>query len=112
MVSHFGWSFWLVKGAFWLVDASFVKLRQVRLGYTFDANKLSNSPFTGIDIALIGTNLAILSETTDWGDYRGAKNPGLDPSELGSGWSGGNYASEGGQLPSARSFGLNVALKF
>ena len=79
---------------------------------TFDADKLSNSPFTGIDIALIGTNLAILSETTDWGDYRGAKTPGLDPSELGSGWSGGNYASEGGQLPSARSFGLNVALKF
>ncbi|MDA9339119.1 TonB-dependent receptor, partial [Flavobacteriaceae bacterium] len=105
------WGNW-TRDDLWLVDASFVKLRQVRLGYTFDANKLSNSPFTGIDIALIGTNLAILSETTDWGDYRGAKTPGLDPSELGSGWSGGNYASEGGQLPSARSFGLNVALKF
>ena len=105
------WGNW-TRDDLWLVDASFVKLRQVRLGYTFDADKLSNSPFTGIDIALIGTNLAILSETTDWGDYRGAKTPGLDPSELGSGWSGGNYASEGGQLPSARSFGLNVALKF
>ena len=23
LVSHFGWSFWLVKGAFWLVDAPF-----------------------------------------------------------------------------------------
>ena len=56
--------------------------------------------------------MAILSETTDWGDYRGAKTPGLDPSELGSGWSGSNYASEGGQLPSARSVGLNVSLKF
>ena len=96
----------------WLVDASFVKLRQVRLGYSFDGDSLSNSPFTGIDVALIGTNLAILSETTDWGDYRGAKTPGLDPSELGSNWSGGYYASEGGQLPSARSFGLNVSLKF
>jgi TonB-linked SusC/RagA family outer membrane protein len=96
----------------WLVDASFVKLRQVRLGYSFDGDSLSNTPFTGIDVALIGTNLAILSETTDWGDYRGAKTPGLDPSELGSNWSGGYYASEGGQLPSARSFGLNVSLKF
>jgi len=105
------WGNW-TRDDLWLVDASFVKLRQVRLGYNFDSDKLSNSPFTSIDIALIGTNLAILSETTDWGDYRGAKNPGLDPSELGSGWSGGNYASEGGQLPSARSFGLNVALKF
>ena len=105
------WGNW-TRDDLWLVDASFVKLRQVRLGYNFDSDKLSNTPFTGIDIALIGTNLAILSETTDWGDYRGAKTPGLDPSELGSGWSGGNYASEGGQLPSARSFGLNVALKF
>ena len=105
------WGNW-TRDDVWLVDASFVKLRQVRLGYNFDSDKLSNTPFTSIDIALIGTNLAILSETTDWGDYRGAKTPGLDPSELGSGWSGGNYASEGGQLPSARSFGLNVALKF
>jgi hypothetical protein len=61
---------------------------------------------------VIGTNLAILSETTDWGDYRGTKNPGLDPSELGAGWSGGSFASEGGQLPSARSFGLNLSMKF
>jgi len=109
--NSWAWGNW-TRDDLWLVDASFVKLRQVRLGYNFDSDKLSNTPFTSIDIALIGTNLAILSETTDWGDYRGAKNPGLDPSELGNGWSGGNYASEGGQLPSARSFGLNVALKF
>jgi hypothetical protein len=74
--------------------------------------KFSKTPFSNISVALIGTNLAILSETTDWGDYRGTKNPGLDPSELGAGWSGGQFASEGGQLPSARSFGLNVSLKF
>jgi len=105
------WGNW-TRDDLWLVDASFVKLRQVRLGYSFDGDKLSNTPFTGINVALIGNNLAILSETTDWGDYRGAKTPGLDPSELGSGWSGSNYASEGGQLPSARSVGLNVSLKF
>jgi len=105
------WGNW-TRDDLWLVDASFVKLRQVRLGYNFDSDKLSNTPFTSIDVALIGTNLAILSETSDWGDYRGAKTPGLDPSELGSNWSGSAFASEGGQLPSARSFGLNVALKF
>jgi TonB-linked SusC/RagA family outer membrane protein len=105
------WGNW-TRDDLWLVDASFVKLRQVRLGYSFDGDSLSNTPFTGINVALIGNNLAILSETTDWGDYRGAKTPGLDPSELGSGWSGSNYASEGGQLPSARSVGLNVSLKF
>ena len=109
--NSWAWGNW-TRDDLWLVDASFVKLRQVRLGYSFDADKLSNTPFSGIDIALIGTNLAILSETTDWGDYRGKKNPGLDPSELGGNWSGSLYASEGGQLPSARSFGLNVNLKF
>ena len=105
------WGNW-TRDDLWLVDASFWKLRQVRLGYTFDKDQIKNSPFASIDIALIGTNLAILSENKDWGDYRGAKNPGLDPSELGGNWSGNNFASEGGQLPSARSFGLNVALKF
>ena len=109
--NSWAWGNW-TRDDLWLVDASFVKLRQVRLGYSFDGDSLSNTPFTGINIALIGNNLAILSETTDWGDYRGAKTPGLDPSELGSGWSGSNYASEGGQLPSARSVGLNVSLKF
>ena len=106
-----GWGNW-TRDDLWLVDASFVKLRQVRIGYTFDQDQVSKTPFSNISVALIGTNLAILSETTDWGDYRGTKNPGLDPSELGAGWSGGQFASEGGQLPSARSFGLNVSLKF
>ena len=109
--NSWAWGNW-TRDDLWLVDASFVKLRQVRIGYTFDSDTLSNSPFTGINVALIGNNLAILSETTDWGDYRGAKTPGLDPSELGSNWSGNYYASEGGQLPSARSVGLNVSLKF
>ena len=105
------WGNW-TRDDLWLVDASFVKLRQVRLGYTFDADQVSKTPFSSISLAVIGTNLAILSETTDWGDYRGKKTPGLDPSELGGNWSGGYFASEGGQLPSARSFGLNLSLKF
>ena len=105
------WGNW-TRDDLWLVDASFVKLRQVRIGYTFNNDQLSKTPFDAINVALIGTNLAILSETTDWGDYRGKKSPGLDPSELGSNWSGSYYASEGGQLPSARTFGLNVSFKF
>jgi len=109
--NSWAWGNW-TRDDLWLVDASFVKLRQVRLGYTFDADQVSKTPFSSISLAVIGTNLAILSETTDWGDYRGTKNPGLDPSELGAGWSGGQFASEGGQLPSARSFGLNLSMKF
>ena len=109
--NSWAWGNW-TRDDLWLVDASFVKLRQVRIGYTFNRDQLDKTPFDAINVALIGTNLAILSETTDWGDYRGAKTPGLDPSELGSNWSGSYYASEGGQLPSARTFGLNVSFKF
>jgi len=75
-------------------------------------DQLDKTPFDAINVALIGTNLAILSEMTDWGDYRGKRTPGLDPSEMGGNWSGNYYASEGGQLPSARTFGLNVSFKF
>jgi hypothetical protein len=31
---------------------------------------------------------------------------------MGSNWSGNNFASEGGQMPSARSVGLNISLQF
>ena len=98
------WGNW-TRDDIWLVDASFVKLRQVRLGYSFDSNSLQNTPFSSINVALIGNNLGLLYENSQW-------DGGLDPSEMGSNWSGSNYASEGGQMPSTRSVGLNVSLQF
>ncbi|MEH6407458.1 MAG: SusC/RagA family TonB-linked outer membrane protein [Leeuwenhoekiella sp.] len=84
-----------------IVDGDFIKLRQMSIGYSFPTEMFSKTPFLeGLDISLVGRNLAIL--------MRKAKN--IDPeSSFGSTI---NYLGiEGSSLPSTRSFGLNVNLK-
>jgi hypothetical protein len=79
-------------------DASFVKLREVRLGYTF--SNLGNLPVKEVSVSAVGRNLAILS----------ANVPHIDPETA---FSSGNVQGlEYGQLPSARSIGFSVGLKF
>jgi TonB-linked SusC/RagA family outer membrane protein len=88
----------------WLYDSTYVKLRQVRLGYTLPSSVLDNTPFKRVDLSLIGNNLLLLY----------SKVPGLDPSEIeGQGSLTSPYrAVEGGQLPPARTLGLNVKINF
>jgi TonB-linked SusC/RagA family outer membrane protein len=79
-------------------DASFVKLREIRLGYTF--SNLGNLPVKEVSVSAVGRNLAILS----------TKVPHIDPETA---FSSGNVQGlEYGQLPSARSIGFSVGLKF
>ena len=68
---------------------------------------IANTPFTGVDISLIGNNLLLLYSKVGHGG-------GLDPSEIeGSGSIAGSFRHvEGGQLPPARTIGLNVKLNF
>jgi hypothetical protein len=81
-----------------IFDASYIKLREIRLGYTF--KNLSNFPIKGISISVVGRNLAILYSTV----------PHIDPETS---FTNGNVQGlEFGQLPSARSFGFNINLKF
>jgi len=88
----------------WMYDATYVKLRQVRLGYTVPADILENTPFKRVDLSIIGNNLLLLY----------TKVPGIDPSEIeGRGSLTSSYrAIEGGQLPPARTIGLNVKINF
>jgi len=90
----------------WLYDASYVKLRTVRIGYDFPKSTLENTKFSDINISLIGNNLLLL--------YSNIPEGGLDPSEIeGSGSLASSYRSqEGGQLPPSRTIGLNISLKF
>ena len=86
----------------WLYDASYIKLREIRLGYTFSKNMLKKLPFTSVNLAFIARNPAMIWQ----------KAPkGLDASELSS---GGNSISwlETGQLNSVRSYGVNLNLNF
>ena len=88
----------------WLYDSTYIKLRQLRLGYTIPNTVLDNTPFKRIDVSVIGNNLLLLYSNV----------PGLDPSEIeGSGSLTSPYrAVEGGQLPPARTIGLNVKINF
>lgn len=86
----------------WLYDADYIKLREVRLGYTLDKASLGKLPFSRINIALIARNPAMLWQ----------KAPkGLDPTELSSGSQGISWF-ESGQSNTVRSFGANLTVNF
>jgi len=79
-------------------DASFVKLREVAINYSFPMDK--NSSIKGLDVALVGRNLAIL-----W-----KNSPYTDPE---AGLSAGNLQGyQSGAYPAVREIGLNAKLKF
>jgi hypothetical protein len=79
-------------------DASYIKLREIRLGYTI--KKIGNFPIKDINLSVVGRNLALLY----------ANAPHIDPE---SSFSNTNLQGlEFGQLPSAKSLGFNISFKF
>jgi len=77
-------------------DASFIKLREIGLGYTF--KKIGNTPLRDLRLSLVGRNLALLKSSV----------PHIDPETA-----FGNTNVQGleyGQLPSARSIGFSISL--
>ncbi len=85
-------------GAGSVFDASYIKLREARIGYTF--NKLGRIPINEISISLIGRNLALLYSVV----------PHVDPETS---FNLGNAQGlEFGQIPSTRSIGFNIGVKF
>jgi hypothetical protein len=88
-------------GKAFVYDASFVRLREVSLGYSVPARMIERTPFTTVSLNLIGRNLFLLHR----------KVPHIDP-ESATGGSGNIQGYEGGGLPSVRSYGLSVNLGF
>ena len=88
----------------YIYDATYIKLRQVRLGYSLPTSILTNTPFKKVDLSIIGNNLLLLYSDV----------PGLDPSEIEARGSltSPYRAVEGGQLPPARTLGLNIKINF
>lgn len=77
----------------WLFDASYVKLRELRLGYIFDKEALGSLPVESIGLAVIAQNpLMIWQNAPD----------GIDPSSISTGSQSISWY-ESGQLPSVRS---------
>lgn len=94
---HFSGMFALHEN--WIYDATFFKLRELRLGYTLPKNLVNKTPFHSANIGIIARNLWLIHTKID----------GFDPSEFGSGANGFAYF-ESGQLPGVRSIGFNVRL--
>jgi hypothetical protein len=89
----------LIEGV--VYDASFVKLREVRLGYTLPNKLFGNSSLRDFNVSLVGRNLALWTEV-----------PHIDPET--SSTSGGTVIPgvESVALPSVRSWGVNVNFRF
>ena len=84
-----------------MFDASFAKLRELQIGYNLPQSMLKKGPFKGASISLVGRNLAV------WSDV-----PHVDPEVMS--FTGGTALPgiEHMSIPSSRSFGVNLSLKF
>ncbi len=76
----------------WVYDRSFIKMREINLGYDLPSRLFHNTPFRTVSFSLIATN--------PWLIY--AQNRNVDPTILETSW------FEGGQLPSTRSWGFSL----
>ncbi|KAA6434034.1 SusC/RagA family TonB-linked outer membrane protein [Dyadobacter flavalbus] len=83
-----------------IFDASFVKLREVSLGYNFSPSFLKRIKIQNAKLSLVGRNVWMIFKNT----------PHIDPEIDGK---GGNQQGFGyGELPSSRSVGMNLSLSF
>ena len=85
----------------YIYDASYIKLREISLGYTIPSKWLDKTFLKGCTISAVGRNLAIL--------YKNA--PNIDP-ETGFGEGDSGQGFEYGQIPATRSYGFNLKLNF
>ena len=82
-------------------DASYIKLREVRLEYNFASGLVSRLKLNGASIALYGRDLAMIS-----------KFPVFDPETASLNGATVVPGVEMGQLPTPRTWGVNLKLKF
>ncbi len=84
-----------------VVDASYIYLREINLGYSLPAGWVSKTPFSKVRISLTGRNLWLIKSNSKHVDPTAITNSI-------SNWQG----MEGGALPSVRSMGVNVSFGF
>ncbi|NOW94079.1 SusC/RagA family TonB-linked outer membrane protein [Mucilaginibacter sp. SG564] len=83
-----------------VLDGSFIKLRQVTLGYTFSKGLLRSSPIEGITVSLVGRNLWTIMKHSDNIDPESGFSPDI------------KYAGiEGASLPPTHTYGINLNIK-
>lgn len=86
----------------WLYNASYIKLREVSIGYNFTEGFMKKTPFKTAKLSVIARNPAMIWQ----------KAPkGLDPSELSTGSASISWL-EKGEFQTVRSYGINLNLTF
>lgn len=85
-----------------VVDATYIKLRNLTLSYKFTKNQLKNTPFGAASIGLFGNNLFIWTPT---------ENKYVDP-EVNSSGAGNAQGFDFTAQPSLRNYGINVKVSF
>ncbi|MBI9061903.1 MAG: TonB-dependent receptor, partial [Marinilabiliaceae bacterium] len=87
----------------WISDGSFLKLKEVKLAYDLPSKFFVKGPFRAVKVSLIGRNLALWTDVkhVDPETYSDTDNAGKIP----------GLAKAGG-VPSARSYTLNLRLRF
>jgi TonB-linked SusC/RagA family outer membrane protein len=83
-------------------DASFIKLREVALTYSFPSEVIKNTFLKGLSVGVEGRNLALLY----------SKVPHIDPEANLFGSATDGFGVERSSIPSTRSVGFNVRLTF
>jgi len=94
---------WGGIGEEFVLDGSYVMLREVILGYSFSPSFLKRSPFKGIRLSLVGRNLWYIEEHM--------QGMGISPETI-LNTSASSSGVEAESMPTTRSFGLNVNLTF
>lgn len=84
--------------AIFIYDASFIKLRQIIVGYTLPASVFNNK-IQGITLSFVARNVFTITKHT----------PNIDPE---SNYSNGPQGIEQATVPYTRTFGLNLNVKF
>lgn len=98
-VNYGGFGYRYAPDAAFVYDASYVKLREASLGYSFPKKMFNNGVIKGVDLSVIGRNLWIIHKNL----------PYADPEE---GFSSGNLQGiQTGAYPSVRSIAFNVKVK-
>jgi TonB-linked SusC/RagA family outer membrane protein len=84
-----------------VLDGSFIKLRQVSLGYSIPKTMIANTPFNSITFSLVARNLWTIMKRSDNIDPESNFAPGI------------NYTGiEGTSVPAVRTYGFNLNFKF
>ncbi len=86
-----------------VMDGSYISLREVMLSYSFSPSRLAKTPFAGITLSLIGRNLLYLEEHMMGMGVSPESSPNTS-----AGWAGTEYFA----MPTTRTWGFNVKLTF